>query len=217
MYLGLTAGLIDGEHHKRLGAAWMLFAWCVLRQTGQGKEGIVCRGAVLTYQGIASEMNCQKGSVREWMRRLVNQGYIRTERDRRGIRIFVRNPKKIRLSQSQRSQTVVSVGTSTGRVLEPQHSKGIHPIDSKGASENLLQNNLTKLLKNNNTARTLKNARSFPSFPKQDNEQRRQEVLHQADHIREAYKRQPPCLGKTEADAFIQSCIDKTKGPVAVQ
>jgi hypothetical protein len=151
MYLGLTAGLIDGQHHKRLGTAWMLFAWCVLRQTGQGKEGIVCRGSVLTYEGIASEMNCKKGSVREWMRRLVNQSYIRTERDRRGIRIFVRNPKKLRVSQSQHSQTPVTVGTSAGRVPESRHSKRAHPIQNKDGSKNLLQNDLTKHLKNNNT------------------------------------------------------------------
>ena len=151
MYLGLTAGLIDGEHHRRLGAAWMLFAWCVLRQTGQGKEGIVCRGAVLTYEGIASEMNCKKGSVREWMRRLVSQGYIRTERDRRGIRIFVRNPKKLRVSQCQHSQAVVSAGVSARRVSEPRHSESIHQIENKGSSKNLLQNNLTKRLRNNNT------------------------------------------------------------------
>jgi hypothetical protein len=40
MYLGVVAGLIDGRHHKRLGAAWMLFEWAVMRQTGQGQEGI---------------------------------------------------------------------------------------------------------------------------------------------------------------------------------
>jgi hypothetical protein len=159
-FLGLTAGIVDGEHHRRLGAAWMLFAWCVLRQTGQGQEGIVCRGDVLTYEGIASEMNCRKGSVREWMRRLVDQGYIRTERDRRGIRIFVLNPKKFRawrVWKSQHPKPPESVGTSARRVSKCQQSKEAHPTDSKSTSRNVLQNNLTKHLMNNNTTAAPKN------------------------------------------------------------
>ena len=39
-------------------------------------------------------------------------------------------------------------------------SKDIHPIDKSSTSENLLQNNLTKLLKNNNTT-PLAQARSI--------------------------------------------------------
>ena len=58
MYLGVVAGLIDGRHHKRLGPAWMLFEWAIMRQTGQGEEGIVCRGATITYEQVAVEMNC---------------------------------------------------------------------------------------------------------------------------------------------------------------
>jgi Helix-turn-helix domain len=120
MYTGVVAGLIDGRHHKRLGAAWMLFQWCIMRQTGQGinpttgkEEGVVCRGHAVSYSDIAREMNCSRGSVRDWMRRLVAQKYIRTERDRRGIYIYVLNPKKFRVSKVQHSQRVQSVEGST--------------------------------------------------------------------------------------------------------
>lgn len=185
MYLGVTAGLIDGRHHKRLGAAWMLFLWCCCRQTGQGEEGIVCRGAVVTYAGIAEEMNCKRGSVREWMRRLVEQKYVRVERGRRGIRIFVLNPKKMRVSRIQHSKPVVSVENPHCRMPEPQHSKPIHAIENAVTFENLLQNDLTKLLKNNNTTAGAKSAPFI--FPVSDlrAEQRQPQE-------------QPPYLGKTQ-------------------
>jgi hypothetical protein len=100
MYVGITAGLIDGEHHKRLGSAWMLFQWCVLRQTGQGVEGIVCRGAVITYDQVAKEMNCSAAKVRKWMRRLIVYRYVRMERHRYGFTLFILNPKKFRVVQT---------------------------------------------------------------------------------------------------------------------
>jgi DNA-binding MarR family transcriptional regulator len=152
MYIGVTAGLIDGLHHKRLGAAWMLFAWCCMRQTGQSTEGIVCRGAVVTYAQIAEEINCKRGSVREWMRRLIQKKYIRVERDRRGIRIFVLNPKKMRVSKVQHSGLSMSVGTGPSRVSNPQHSNQGYTPRNKDTYEKLLRNNLTKLLTNNKTA-----------------------------------------------------------------
>lgn len=175
MYLGATAGIIDGKHHKRLGKAWMLFFWCVTRQTGQGAEGIVCRGAVVTYEEIADEMNCPRGSVREWMRRLVREKYIRTERERRGIRIFVLNPKKFkkspvsdadvirtnetpRASKRRHSEPVVIVENPASEGVESRHSNPIHAAENADTSENLLQKNLTKHLGNNNTNAAAKTA-----------------------------------------------------------
>ena len=75
MYVGVTSGLVDGKHHKRLGAAWMLFLWCIMRQTGQGEEGIACYGAVVTYAAIACEMNCAKAK-RPGMDAPISQGKI---------------------------------------------------------------------------------------------------------------------------------------------
>lgn len=130
----------------------MLFLWCCCRQTGQGAEGIVCRGAVVTYADIAEEMNCKRGTVRDWMRRLIEQKYIRVEPDRRGIRIFILNPKKMRVSKVQHSQSSQGVGVRHSRVLNPQHSKQVHHLRNTDTYEKLLRNNLTKLLPNNKTA-----------------------------------------------------------------
>jgi DNA-binding IscR family transcriptional regulator len=159
MYTGVVAGLIDGRHHKRLGAAWMLFQWCVMRQTGQGinpatgkEEGVVCRGHAVSYAEIAEEMNCARGSVRDWMRRLVEQNYIRTKRDRRGIYVYVLNPKKFRVSKVQHSQQAQSVGIGTHRVSNPQHSKPSDLVGDKAIYENLLRKELTKTLNNNKKA-----------------------------------------------------------------
>ena len=190
MYVGVRAGLIDGRHHERLGPAWMLFLWCVMRQTGQGTEGIVARGTVLTYRSIAEEMNCKRGSVREWMQRLIKQRYIRVERDRRGIRIFILNPKKFRVS-------------------ETQHSKQVHHFRNKDTYEKLLQNNLLKLLPNNKTT-----SQPFPSSENQgqtqrERQQQEQTIRAQAEWITAKYKTPAPTMGEAESKAFIQSCIKK--------
>jgi DNA-binding MarR family transcriptional regulator len=165
MYLGVTAGLIDGHHHKRLAAAWMLFEWCIMRQTGQGEEGVICRGAVITYAEIADEMNCSAANVRKWMHRLVQQGYVRVERDRRGLRAFIKNPKKIRLSKLARSKPNESVQVQHVRPSIDGHSKPIHAVEKTGTSEKPLRSDLTKLPKNNNTTAASKpDAVSIPSL-----------------------------------------------------
>jgi hypothetical protein len=168
MFVGVTAGLLDGRHHERLGAAWMLFLWCCCRQTGQGTEGIVCRGHAVTYADIAEEMNCKRGTVRDWMRRLIEQKYIRVERERRGIHIFILNPKKFRVSKVQHSQSSQSVGTRHSRVSNPQHSQRAYAPRNKATYEKLLRNNLTKGLNNNKRA-------SLPNFSTEENRRELQE------------------------------------------
>jgi hypothetical protein len=204
MYTGVVAGLIDGRHHKRLGPARMLFEWCIMRQTGQGinpasgkEEGVVCRGAVVTYAEIAEEMNSPRGSVREWMARLINEKYVRTERDRRGLRIFVRNPKKFRVSEVQHSKPIVSAGSPAGSVSEVQHSKGIHPVENKDTSEKLLRNDLTKLLRITTLLRQRKPLPSLSCLAKEKSiprakterelDERRRLLLKQSEEIQAKY------------------------------
>lgn len=187
MFIGVTAGLIDGRHHERLGAAWMLFLWCCCRQTGQGQEGIVARGAVVTYADIAEEMNCKRGSVREWTRRLIQQKYIRVERDRRGIRIFILNPKKFRVSKPQHSESVVSVGTTHSRVSKVQHSKQVHHTRNADTYEKLLRNNLTKLLPNNKTASPSNFSTTETRRELQEQSERQRLLQEQKDIILQKY------------------------------
>ena len=174
MFVGVTAGLLDGRHHERLGAAWMLFLWCCCRQTGQGTEGIVCRGHAVTYADIAGEINAKRSTVRDWMRRLVKQKYIRVERDRRGIRIFILNPKKFRVSKVQHSQSSQSVGTRHSRVSNSQHSQRGYAPRNKATYEMLLRNNLTKQLNNNKSA-------SSPDF---STSEKRRELQEQSERQR---------------------------------
>jgi len=187
MYVGVTAGLLDGRHHERLGAAWMLFLWCCCRQTGQGQEGIVCRGAVITYSDIAEEMNCNRSTVRKWTSRLVEQKYIRVERDRRGIRVFVLNPKKFRVSKLAHSQSGQSVQVQHHRVSRGGHSNRGYAPRNKDTYEKLLRNNLTKLLKNNKTAlqpdfSTVENRREL-----QEQTERQKLLLRQKQEILAKY------------------------------
>jgi hypothetical protein len=175
MYLGVVAGLIDGRHHKRLGAAWMLFEWAIMRQTGQGNEGIVCRGATITYQQVASEMNCSTANVRKWMQRLIVQRYVRIDRERYGFRLFILNPKKFRVSKFGQSDPLQSVQNRTARVSTRGRSKQTHTVEKTVTSQNPLQNNLTKHLKNNNTTALAKIARSvLPSVPEEQRQTQEQ-------------------------------------------
>lgn len=200
MYIGVTAGLIDGYHHKRLGAAWMLFCWCCLRQTGQGEEGVICYGAVITYAQIAEEMNCSAANVRKWMRRLKQQSYVRVEPDRRGFRLFIKNPKKVRLSKLGQPKPTETVQTQHARSSTYGHSKPIHYIENAGTSEMLLRSELTKLLKNNNTTADAKPAsvplrfgelEKIKSIPLEKSpwemEATRRKLLTQAEEIKRKY------------------------------
>lgn len=200
MYLGVTAGLIDGCHHKRLGAAWMLFCWCCMRQTGQGEEGVICRGAVITYAEIADEMNCSPANVRKWMYRLTRQGYLRVEQDRRGLRVFIKNPKKTRLSKLGQPERVETAQLQHARPPSVGHSNSVHLIENASTSEILLRSDLTKRPKNNNTTADAKSAsvslslkelgkiKTIPQekTPREIDAQRRK-LLTQAEEIKRKY------------------------------
>jgi hypothetical protein len=108
-------------------------------------------------------MNCSHSNVRKWMRRLIKQKYVRIERERYGFRLFILNPKKVRVSKLGQSEAVQGVQTRSCRVSTDGQSKGIHSIEKSTTSEKLLRNNPTKLLKNNNTT-PLADARSLPSL-----------------------------------------------------
>ncbi len=210
MYTGVVAGLIDGRHHERLGPAWMLFVWCVMRQTGQGiepktgkQQGPVAGGNIVTYAEIAEEMNCKHRSVREWMPRLVREKYLRVEHDRRGIRIFVLNPKKFRVPENRQSKSVMHAGTSSVRVPEPWQSEGIHPVENTVTSETTLRNDLTKLPKNNNKDSLAKNARSdfFFSLRKRDGKAEEHAKRKDPARVGRKAKRTAPARRRDHAEA----------------
>src|SRR5260370_6484810 len=127
-----------------LSSAWMLSLWYCRRQTGQGinartgkEECIIARGSVVTYAEIAEEINSPRANVRKWMARLIEQKYIRTERDRRGIRIFVLNPKKFRVSMRGHSQSAQSAHKQHIRVPSNGHSQRTYAPPNKDTYEKL--------------------------------------------------------------------------------
>jgi len=211
MFIGVVSGLIDGKHHKRLGPAWMLFCWCIMRQTGQGTEGIVARGATVTYESIAEEMNCSKWNVRNWLERLIAQKYIRIERERYGFRIFVLNPKKFRVTKRSQSESIQSDQAKSLSRTKVSHSRIVHHSRNKDTYAKLLQNNLLKPLLNNKTA--------FQPFPSSENQmqtqrerQRQEQTLRtKAEWITAKYKTPPPTMGEAESKAYVQACIERAR------
>lgn len=172
-----------------------------MRQTGQGVEGVVARGAPQTYASIGTEMNCSPSNVRKWMRRLIDQKYIRTERDQYGFRIFILNPKKVRVSKHRQSAQPQSVQTRTDRVSKYGRSAHVHHHRNKEVMSALLQNNLTKHLLNNKTA--------FETFPSSENQ--RQKIQKQAREIQKQAEKphiiSPPAR-KEFGDAYIRSILN---------
>jgi hypothetical protein len=97
-------------------------------------------------------------------------------------------------------------------VSNPQHSKQPYPAENATACENFLQNNLTKLLRNNNTTAAAKSAAvSIPSIKELARDKtihrmmsqaeldaRRREMLLQAETIKRRY---PPRIASQSTQA----------------
>jgi hypothetical protein len=81
-WIGATGGLIEWKHYKRMGKAVWLFLHLLRCQTAlsQSGEGVVYYGHPIKLESIRRET---KGfpirTLKEWVIRLRQQGYIRTE------------------------------------------------------------------------------------------------------------------------------------------
>jgi hypothetical protein len=151
LFVGLKSGLIDVEHQKRMRGAIWLFLWCIMRQTGEGKEGVCCRGCVVTYEQIAAETGYPRGNIRNWMRVLVRESYVRLEPQRYGFIIWIQKPRKFSVLKSRHPTLAEGVHNKSARMSLQGQSKPLHPIEKPATSELFLRNNLTKLPNNSNT------------------------------------------------------------------
>jgi hypothetical protein len=119
---GVTAGLIDQKHAKKMGgSALFLFLWAVRRQTSTTKDGwgVVLYGRDVTYQAIKRETNFPLRTLQRWMDLLISEGYLRTQLGQHGMKIFIAKQKKFKPGKRQistgipqaRSPHVANLGT----------------------------------------------------------------------------------------------------------
>ena len=78
MPIGARGGLLDWKHVVKMDRSVFLFLWAVLRQTGRGKDGrgVVNYGKALTTRQIAEEMRAPYTTIRKWLARQEQHGYL---------------------------------------------------------------------------------------------------------------------------------------------
>jgi hypothetical protein len=94
--IGVRAGLVDVKHMERMGMSLWLFLWAVRSQTSKTRDGwgVVLYGRPVTYEHIHSETGFPVRTVRRWMDMLTEGGYLRTEREPHGMKIYIAKEKK---------------------------------------------------------------------------------------------------------------------------
>lgn len=145
--IGSTAGLIDQKHAEKMGKAVFLFDWAIRRQTGvaPGNWGIVLYGRPISYHQIKSETRFPIRTLKRWMARLVDYGYIRIRRDRYGMAIFIANQKKFKNGQRQISTDFHSSrGASFGIPEVPE----VAPLSTKSGTSGTKMESLNTIADN---------------------------------------------------------------------
>ncbi len=83
------------EHRKRIGPALWEFLWCLDRITqDRGEVGIVNGGAPVKAERIARNLKVSTRTIKQNLRRLVTEGYLKLRRTPYGNVIQVMNSSK---------------------------------------------------------------------------------------------------------------------------
>ncbi|MEK4106899.1 hypothetical protein NST28_22635 [Paenibacillus sp. FSL R10-2791] len=93
------SGLLQPQHYKQIGSAIWLFLWCISSTTSEKEREGTVWGIVLGNKPIrSSELEETFGvtgrTIRDWIKRLEEHGYIRVTRAPYGLIFSVRNSKK---------------------------------------------------------------------------------------------------------------------------
>lgn len=128
------SGLLEPQHYKQIGSAIWLFLWCISSTTAEKEREGTVWGIVLGNKPIrSSELEETFGvtgrTIREWIKKLEEHGYIRVTRAPYGLIFSVRNSKKYqnRLEENFRSDEGDRKKTSTledgGRKKTSDHAE----------------------------------------------------------------------------------------------
>lgn len=112
---GIRGGLWDVKHYREMGDAIWLFGWLVHRQTTA--DGLVLRGKPLTYGDIGEDTGFPERSLRRWLARLSQGGYVDVKHSLYS-RLVIRVLKPVKFSDAK------------SRVFRHIHREGHFPTAS---------------------------------------------------------------------------------------
>jgi transposase-like protein len=95
----MYSGLLEPEHYKKIGSAIWLFLWCVSSTTSEKERegtvwGIVLGNKPIRMDDLAEQFDVSNRTIRDWIKKLEEHGYIRVTRAPYGLIFTVRNSKK---------------------------------------------------------------------------------------------------------------------------
>lgn len=95
----MYSGLLEPEHYKKIGSAIWLFLWCVSSTTSEKERegtvwGIVLGNKPIRVPDLAGQFDVNERTIRDWIKKLEDNGYIRVTRAPYGLIFTVRNSKK---------------------------------------------------------------------------------------------------------------------------
>lgn len=94
-YTGLTNGLFEPRHERKMGKAVWFFGWLVGRETVlDGSAGLVFGGRLLTWKWLAARSGWPERTLQRWARILRSRSYIEIELEQHGFTLKIRNAKK---------------------------------------------------------------------------------------------------------------------------
>lgn len=95
-YITISNGLLKDEHRKRMGSAVWEFMWCLDKITRIDQKGIgyVLGGKPIKLEDIADDMNVERNTISENLKKLEEEGYIQRKYAPYGIIIMINKAKK---------------------------------------------------------------------------------------------------------------------------
>ena len=125
-YFLISSGLLTAEHQRRIDGAIWVFLWLIDHQVkpkkGEPDIGLVLNGELIRTTRIATVLGVSTKTTQRNLRRLEQEGYIRTEEVRGvGKKYYVQNPKRwqIQLAATDKSVQAPTSGHNLSRVLTP--------------------------------------------------------------------------------------------------
>ena len=113
------------EHRKRIGTSVWEFLWCLDRTTQErGEVGIVNGGAPVKAKRIARNLNVSTRTVKQNLRRLTTEGYLKLRRTPYGNVIHVMNSAKFGIwAPHKRSEESIPSGHGKVKNTSPPEGK----------------------------------------------------------------------------------------------
>jgi hypothetical protein len=121
------SGLLNHEHHRRMGSAVWTFLWCLDRVTSElNGWGTVLGGKPVKDEEIAACFGVHVNAIRMSRKKLVRELYVEATRTPYGYRLRVRNSRKFGIWGTKRvTQKCESIDADEHESVSPERHKSV--------------------------------------------------------------------------------------------